>query len=215
VEVWSTGGGAAGSTAGAVAGEAGAGSGEDWQPTAAARTTPPEASSHLNRPAKILVISSPPLEGGSAPPAGVCYRLAVVQGDAGQAPQVAERRRPAVVVPLRAPPRAAGTVTIDWTAIAANTRLLADRARGELMAVVKADGFGHGGVEVATAALANGATRLGVTCLAKVARGRGAGCRTGFGVAPAPTAGSGEDGLVRARGRGGRGWTWGCAVTSP
>jgi alanine racemase len=63
--------------------------------------------------------------------------------------------------------RAAGTVTIDWTAIAANTRLLADRARGELMAVVKADGFGHGSVEVATAALANGATRLGVTCLAE------------------------------------------------
>ena len=60
---------------------------------------------------------------------------------------------------------AAGTVTIDWTAIAANTRLLADRARGELMAVVKADGFGHGSVEVATAALANGATWLGVTCL--------------------------------------------------
>jgi alanine racemase len=68
-------------------------------------------------------------------------------------------------VTLRA--RAAGTVTIDWTAIAANTRLVADRARGELMAVVKADGFGHGSVEVATAALANGATRLGVTCLAE------------------------------------------------
>ena len=62
---------------------------------------------------------------------------------------------------------AAGTVTIDRAAIAANTRLLAEHARGELMAVVKADGFGHGSVEVATAALANGATRLGVTCLAE------------------------------------------------
>lgn len=62
-------------------------------------------------------------------------------------------------VPRSAP--AASTVTIDWAAIAANTRLLADRARGEVMAVVKADGFGHGSVEVATAALANGATRLG------------------------------------------------------
>ena len=61
----------------------------------------------------------------------------------------------------------AGTVTIDWAAVAANTRLLADRARGELMAVVKADGFGHGSVEVARVALANGATRLGVTCLAE------------------------------------------------
>jgi alanine racemase len=70
---------------------------------------------------------------------------------------------------------AAGTVTIDWTAVAANTRLLADRARGELMAVVKADGFGHGSVEVATAALANGATRLGVTCLAEALPLRDAG----------------------------------------
>jgi alanine racemase len=73
--------------------------------------------------------------------------------------------------------QAAGTLTIDWTAIAANTRLLADHARGELMAVVKADGFGHGSVEVATAALANGATRLGVTCLAEALPLRKAGLR--------------------------------------
>src|SRR4051794_26745209 len=33
------------------------------------------------------------------------------------------------------------------------------------MAVVKADGFGHGAVEVARTALAHGATRLGVTTL--------------------------------------------------
>ena len=33
------------------------------------------------------------------------------------------------------------------------------------MAVVKADGFGHGAVDVARTALANGATRLGVTSL--------------------------------------------------
>ncbi|HEY2983705.1 MAG TPA: alanine racemase [Jatrophihabitantaceae bacterium] len=69
----------------------------------------------------------------------------------------------------------AGTVTIDWAAVAANTRLLADRARGDLMAVVKADGFGHGSVEVARVALANGATRLGVTCLAEALPLRGAG----------------------------------------
>ena len=54
-------------------------------------------------------------------------------------------------------PNTAGIVTIDRAAIAANTRLLADRARGELMAVVKADGFGHGSVEVAAVALAHGA----------------------------------------------------------
>jgi len=54
---------------------------------------------------------------------------------------------------------------IDLDAVARNTRLLADRAAGELMAVVKADGFGHGAVDVARTALANGATRLGVTTL--------------------------------------------------
>jgi len=79
---------------------------------------------------------------------------------------------------------AAGTVTIDWTAIAANTRLLADHAHGELMAVVKADGFGHGSVEVATTALANGATRLGVTCLAEALPLREA---AGLGAAPPRT----------------------------
>jgi alanine racemase len=54
---------------------------------------------------------------------------------------------------------------IDLGAVAANTRLLADRATGELMAVVKADGFGHGAVAVARTALANGATSLGVTSI--------------------------------------------------
>ena len=40
--------------------------------------------------------------------------------------------------------RAQPTLTVDLTAVAANTGLLAARATGELMAVVKADGFGHG-----------------------------------------------------------------------
>ncbi len=55
--------------------------------------------------------------------------------------------------------------TVDLAAVAHNTRLLADRAAGELMAVVKADGFGHGALDVARTALAHGATRLGVTSL--------------------------------------------------
>lgn len=54
---------------------------------------------------------------------------------------------------------------IDLESVGRNTRLLADRAAGELMAVVKADGFGHGAVDVARTALAHGATRLGVTTL--------------------------------------------------
>jgi alanine racemase len=58
-------------------------------------------------------------------------------------------------------------LTVDLAAVARNTRTLADRAAGELMAVVKADGFGHGAVDVARTALAHGATRLGVTSLAE------------------------------------------------
>jgi len=56
---------------------------------------------------------------------------------------------------------------IDLTAIAANTRLLLTRMRAvnpraELMAVVKADGYGHGALPSARAALAGGANFLGV-----------------------------------------------------
>jgi alanine racemase len=57
------------------------------------------------------------------------------------------------------------TLTVDLEAVAANTRRLAARATGDLMAVVKADGFGHGAVDVARTALAAGATALGVTTL--------------------------------------------------
>ena len=56
-------------------------------------------------------------------------------------------------------------LTVDLAAVAANTRLLASKVRGELMAVVKADGFGHGSVDLARTALAHGATRIGVTTL--------------------------------------------------
>jgi alanine racemase len=55
------------------------------------------------------------------------------------------------------------TLSIDLDAVAANTRLFAQRASGELMAVVKADAFGHGAADVAKTALGNGATWLGVT----------------------------------------------------
>jgi alanine racemase len=54
---------------------------------------------------------------------------------------------------------------VHLSAIAHNTRLLASRASGDLMAVVKADGFGHGAVDVARTALANGAAWLGVTSI--------------------------------------------------
>ncbi|GAB3479629.1 alanine racemase [Nocardiopsis coralliicola] len=54
---------------------------------------------------------------------------------------------------------------VDNAALAANTRLFAQRTDAALMAVVKADGFGHGAAQVARTALANGARWLGVTSL--------------------------------------------------
>ncbi|MEU4674267.1 alanine racemase [Amycolatopsis sp. NPDC023774] len=56
---------------------------------------------------------------------------------------------------------------IDLDAVAHNTALLADSTTAQVMAVVKADGFGHGAVPVATTALSSGATWLGVTTTAE------------------------------------------------
>ncbi len=52
--------------------------------------------------------------------------------------------------------------TIDVGAITANVRHLRRLTDAEVIAVVKADGYGHGAVRSAVAALAGGATRLGV-----------------------------------------------------
>ncbi|WP_029145924.1 alanine racemase [Microbacterium luticocti] len=52
---------------------------------------------------------------------------------------------------------------IDTAAITANVRHLRRMLGVEVMAVVKADGYGHGAVRSAAAALAGGASRLGVT----------------------------------------------------
>ena len=60
------------------------------------------------------------------------------------------------------PPRPAW-VEVDTDAIEHNTRSVCRLAQpAAVMAVVKADGFGHGLVEAARAALAGGATHLGV-----------------------------------------------------
>lgn len=56
-------------------------------------------------------------------------------------------------------------LTIDLEAIAANTRFFAGRTAGDLIAVVKADGYGHGATDVARTALSNGASMLGVTSI--------------------------------------------------
>ncbi|MGJ7908736.1 alanine racemase [Actinopolyspora sp. H202] len=57
------------------------------------------------------------------------------------------------------------TLEIDLAAVAANTSRFVRRVRGEVMAVVKADGFGHGLHAVARTALASGATWLGATSI--------------------------------------------------
>jgi alanine racemase len=67
-------------------------------------------------------------------------------------------------------------IRIDLAAIRHNVRLLRSAAPGaELMAVVKADGYGHGMVPVARAAVAAGASALGVCTLAEALELRGAG----------------------------------------
>src|SRR5690606_32798644 len=53
-------------------------------------------------------------------------------------------------------------VRVDLGAIRANVARLHGNTSAEVMAVVKADGYGHGMVPVARAALAGGASWLGV-----------------------------------------------------
>ena len=66
---------------------------------------------------------------------------------------------------------------VDLRAVAANVGHFTQVAAGEVMAVVKADGFGHGATDVAATALRAGATRLGVTSLAEAVALRDAGVR--------------------------------------
>ncbi|HYQ63848.1 alanine racemase [Actinophytocola sp.] len=61
----------------------------------------------------------------------------------------------------------APTLEIDLSAVAANTRRFVAAAQRQVLAVVKADGFGHGLADVARTALAGGATWLGVTSIAE------------------------------------------------
>jgi alanine racemase len=56
---------------------------------------------------------------------------------------------------------AAVEATIDLRAIAHNVGVVRERSGADLMAVVKADGYGHGAVPVARTALAAGAVEVG------------------------------------------------------
>jgi alanine racemase len=78
------------------------------------------------------------------------------------------------VMPDQPPPRA--EVVVDLGAIRHNVALLAARApAAATMAVVKADGYGHGALPVARAALDAGATWLGSCSLAEALDLRGGG----------------------------------------
>ncbi|MGY1720609.1 alanine racemase [Blastococcus sp. SYSU DS0552] len=66
-------------------------------------------------------------------------------------------------------------VVVDLDAIAGNTAVLRERVGRPLMAVVKADGYGHGLVPSARAALAGGADQLGVAVIGEALALRAAG----------------------------------------
>ena len=67
------------------------------------------------------------------------------------------------VTPISLTPGILAEAVVDLGAIAHNVRVLREHAGdAQVMAVVKADGYGHGAVQVARAALAAGAAELGV-----------------------------------------------------
>jgi alanine racemase len=67
------------------------------------------------------------------------------------------------VTPISLTPGVLAEAMVDLGAIAHNVRLLREHAGpAQVMAVVKADGYGHGATRVARAALAAGAAELGV-----------------------------------------------------
>ena len=68
-------------------------------------------------------------------------------------------------------------IVVDLDAIAANTAVLRERVGRPLMAVVKADGYGHGLLPAARAVLAGGANMLGVAVLDEALALRAAGVR--------------------------------------
>lgn len=68
-----------------------------------------------------------------------------------------------VATPISLTPGVLAEAVVDLGAIAHNVRVLREHAGGaQVMAVVKADGYGHGATRVARAALAAGAAELGV-----------------------------------------------------
>ncbi|MCU1557461.1 MAG: alanine racemase [Microbacteriaceae bacterium] len=84
----------------------------------------------------------------------------------------ADRTWPPASAPV---PTALATRIVDLSAIARNIRRIREHTGTGLMAVVKADGFGHGWLEVAHTALDAGAEWLGVATVDEALALRGAG----------------------------------------
>lgn len=90
-------------------------------------------------------------------------------------------------------------VEVDLDAVASNVAAIAaEVAPAQMCAVVKADGYGHGDVPVAEAALAGGATWLAVALVSEGARLREAGIEAPILVLSEPAAGDAMD-LVKWR----------------
>src|ERR671936_30917 len=130
--------------------------------------------------------SSPP------PPRRECMRmpLSPCRTGAGSSPATSAPRSPACSMQR-------SELTVDLGAIRRNTkRLLAVLEGAQLWAVVKANGYGHGAVDVSAAALGAGASAL---CVATVAEGLE--LRDEFGdarvIVMGPTATSREIALAR------------------
>ena len=86
---------------------------------------------------------------------------------------------PAATVSATPPEGASGWVTVDLDAISDNVRELARRApNAEVMAVIKADAYGHGVLPSARAAVAGGATWLAVAQFNEALQLRAAGVNT-------------------------------------
>jgi alanine racemase len=80
------------------------------------------------------------------------------------------------VTPIPLTSNVLAEAVVDLGAIQHNVRVLRERAgHAQVMAVVKADGYGHGAVEVARAALAAGAAELGVATVDEALALRAAG----------------------------------------
>jgi alanine racemase len=75
-------------------------------------------------------------------------------------------------------PASRAEIVVDLDAIAANTAVLRKGVGRPLMAVVKADGYGHGLLPAARAVLAGGADMLGVAVLDEALALRAAGVTT-------------------------------------